>query len=80
MPGQLLNDFQYRRLRGFRKRLRLVKDFFSRTHGSNLNQSHPAGKSRLRFGKTFGCLSLLTDVDCLHYYASNFGTSDRRSS
>ena len=48
MPGQLLNDFQYRRLRGFRKRLRLVKDFFSRAHSGNLNQSHPAGKSRLR--------------------------------
>jgi hypothetical protein len=47
MPGQLLNDFQYRRLRGFRKRLRLVKDFFSRAHSGNLNQSHPAGKSRL---------------------------------
>ena len=57
MPGQLLNDFQYRRLRGFRKRLRLVKDFFSRAHSGNLNQSHPVGKSRLCLGKTFGCLS-----------------------
>ena len=47
MPGQLLNDFQYRRLRGFRKRLRLVKDFFSRAHSGNLNQSHPVSKSRL---------------------------------
>jgi len=47
MPGQLLNDFQYRRLRGLRKRLCFLKDFFSRAHSGNLNQSHPAGKSRL---------------------------------
>jgi len=47
MPGQLLNDFQYRRLRGLRKRLRFMKDFFSRAHSGNLNQSHPASKSRL---------------------------------
>jgi hypothetical protein len=48
VPGQLLNDFQYHRLRGFRKGLRLVKDFFSRAHNGNLNQSHSGGKSRLR--------------------------------
>jgi hypothetical protein len=58
MPGQLLNDFQYRRLRGLRKRLRLVKDFFSRAHSGNLNQSHPADKSRLWLDSQLSTLNL----------------------
>lgn len=62
MPGQLLNDFQYRRLRGRWKRLRLVKDFFSCAHGGNLNQSYPVGKIRLWLDSQLSDLNLGYDI------------------
>ena len=59
MPGHLLNDFQYRRLRGLRKRLRLVKDFFSRPHG---------GKSRLWLDAQFSDLKVEENIVLLRHF------------
>src|ERR1039458_7480967 len=38
--GQLLDDFEHRRLRRFRQRLRLVEYFFGHAHKANLGQTH----------------------------------------